>query len=128
MNIIILAAVFAVLFIVKRAFAGAVVTPEEAARRLAAGAAVLIDVREPAEWTGGVVKGALLLPLGDLRGGRKLWKPALEANRDKELILYCASGIRSGMAARILAAEKFKTVNAGGFASWKQTGQPVVTP
>ena len=42
------------------------VSPDEAAPRVRAGDAVLIDVREPDEWSGGVAKGAALLPLSDL--------------------------------------------------------------
>lgn len=120
--------VFALFFIAKRLLSGTVLSPTEAARRVAAGTAVLVDVREPAEWSGGVVKGALLLPLSDLRGERKHWRPALAANRDQELICYCRSGARSGLAVRILAAEKLKAANAGGFAAWKQAGQPVTAP
>jgi rhodanese-related sulfurtransferase len=89
---------------------------------------VLIDVREPSEWAGGVVKGALLLPLSDLRGERSQWRPALAAHADKELILYCRSGNRSGIAANILAEEKLRVTNAGAFSAWKAAGQPVVVP
>jgi rhodanese-related sulfurtransferase len=85
-------------------------------------------VREPGEWRDGVVTGALLLPLSDLRGERAKWRPVLDANRDKELILYCRSGNRSGQAVRILAEEKLKATNAGGFSAWKSAGQPVRTP
>lgn len=112
----------------RRLLAGDVMNPEEAARRVAAGDAILIDVREPDEWRDGVVEGALLLPLGDLRGGRVTWTPILKANKDKELILYCRSGNRSGVAARMLSSEGFRTANAGGFSAWKSAGQPVVTP
>jgi rhodanese-related sulfurtransferase len=125
---LIAALVFVVLFIGQRLLAGDVISPEEAARRVAAGTAILIDVREPGEWRDGVVTGALLLPLSDLRGERAKWKPVLAANRDKELILYCRSGNRSGQAVRILAGEKLKATNAGGFSAWKSAGQPVRTP
>ncbi|MCS6243558.1 MAG: rhodanese-like domain-containing protein [Opitutus sp.] len=125
---LLIALVIVVFFFVQRALVGPILTPEEAARRVAAGTAVLIDVREPAEWRDGVVKGALLLPLSDLQGDRLQWKPVLAANADKELILYCRSGNRSGIAVRLLAGEKFKTANAGGFSAWKAAGQPVVIP
>jgi rhodanese-related sulfurtransferase len=125
---LIAALVFVVLFIGQRLLAGDVISPEEAARRIAAGTAILIDVREPGEWRDGVVTGALLLPLSDLRGERAKWRPVLDANRDKELILYCRSGNRSGQAVRILAEEKLKATNAGGFSAWKSAGQPVRTP
>ncbi len=123
-----LAAVVALLGPVQRLFAGDIITPEEASRRVATSEAILIDVREPEEWTGGVVAGALLLPLSDLRGDRKLWKPVLEANRNTELIIYCRSGNRSAQAIAILEKEKFKATNAGGFPAWKSAGQAVTTP
>lgn len=126
--VLIAAAVFTVLFVGQRLLAGDVISPEEAARRVAAGTAILIDVREPAEWRDGVVTGALLLPLSDLSGERAKWKPVLDANRDKELILYCRSGNRSGQAVRILTGEKLKATNAGGFSSWKAAGKPTTKP
>ena len=125
---LLLGLVFAVLFFVQRMLAGPTLKPEEAARRIAAGTAILIDVREADEWRDGVVKGALLLPLSDLQGARTQWKPVLAADAGKELILYCRSGHRAGVAARLLAGEKFKTANAGGFAAWKAAGQPVQMP
>jgi len=85
----------------------------------------LIDVREPGEWAGGVAEPALLCSLSDLRGPRAQWKSVLEANRDKELILYCASGARSGLAAGILRKEGFNAVNGGGFGGWRGAGLPV---
>ncbi len=100
-------------------------TPADAAARVAAGTAVLVDVREPAEWDStGVVASAHLLPLSDLRGARTQWKAFLDGNRDKELILYCRSGNRSGQAATILAAEGFRVANAGGLREWIAAGQP----
>jgi rhodanese-related sulfurtransferase len=110
-----------------QAFAAEVssLTPADAAARVAAGTAVLVDVRETAEWNEtGVVATAHLLALSDLRGPRAQWKTFLEANRGKELILYCRSGNRSGQAAQILAAEGFHVANAGGLKDWVAAGQP----
>ena len=117
--------IVAVFFIVRYAMAGPSISPAEAAARVAAGTAVLIDVREPGEWAGGVAEPALLCSLSDLRGARTQWKSVLEANRDKELILYCASGARSGIAAGMLRKEGFKAVNCGGFGGWRGAGLPV---
>lgn len=100
--------------------------PEEAAARVESGEAVLIDVREPEEWEEtGVVATAHLLPLSDLRGPREQWRAFLERHRDKELILYCRSGNRSGQAAAILAEEGFRVANAGGLKDWIAAGQAV---
>ena len=125
---LVLAVVFAVLFLAQRLLAGDILKPDEAARRVAAGTTILIDVRDPGEWRDGVGKGALLLPLSDLRGARTTWAPILKSYQDKELILYCRSGNRSGIAARLLSSDGFRTANAGGFSSWKSAGQPVVSP
>lgn len=111
-----------------RAADNAMLTPDEAAKRVAAGTAVLVDCREPAEWASGVVASATLLPLSDLRGDRKAWAPFLEANKGKEIILYCRSGARAGQAAALLAAEGKPAANSGGFAAWEAAGHPVRTP
>lgn len=106
------------------------VPPAEAARRIAAGKAVLIDVREPREWDAGVAASAYLLPLSDLRGDRLKWRHVLESAKaeGKEVLLYCRTGNRSGQAARILAAEGFTVGNVGGFGDWAQAGLPTRTP
>jgi len=104
------------------------VAPAEAAQLVAEGKAVLVDVREPDEWADGVAAPAELLALSDLTGPRQVWKPFLEKNRDQELILYCRSGGRSGRAAQLLAAEGFRTANAGGFSDWARAGLPVRKP
>lgn len=105
-----------------------VMSPKEAAAAVETGIAVLVDVREPAEWNGGVARTAVLLSLSDLRGPRKHWKPFLGKNRSKRILLYCQSGMRSGMAASILKAEGFDTANMGTFSSWQASGLPVRIP
>lgn len=98
--------------------------PAEAAQRVAAGNAVLVDVREPDEWAEtGFVVGAATLALSDLRGERREWTSFLIAHRNREIILYCRSGNRSGQAARLLAAEGFRVANAGGLRDWVTAGQ-----
>ena len=100
-------------------------SPAEAAARVERGEAILVDVREPAEWAQtGVVSSAFTLPLSDLRGDRRAWAAFLETHRDQALILYCRSGNRSGQAAEILAAEGFRVANAGGLRDWTAAGQP----
>jgi rhodanese-related sulfurtransferase len=114
--------------VVKRAMAGPSISAAKADERVKAATAVLIDVRDPDEWAEGVAAPALLCSLSDLRGPRVQWKAVLEANKDKELILYCASGGRSGAAASILRKEGFNAVNAGGFVDWTSAGLPIRQP
>lgn len=74
----------------------------------------LIDVREPHEFQGGHITGAVNIPLSRL--GEK-WS---SIPRDKELFLYCQSGMRSKRAAAILMRKGLGPVShlRGGFSSW----------
>jgi rhodanese-related sulfurtransferase len=102
--------------------------PAECSARVSSGTALLIDVREPNEWTSGVAQGAALLPMSDLNGSRALWEPFLEKAAGRELLVYCAVGGRAGIVAKLLASEGFAVANAGGFPEWTSAGWPVVTP
>lgn len=105
------------------------VSPEEASRRVAAGEAILIDVREPDEWAeSGVAAPAELLPMSDFNGEQKLWKPFLEKHAGKPLVLYCRSGNRSGKVAAALEAQGVTASNAGAFKDWEAAGLPVRKP
>lgn len=101
------------------------VDPAEAAR-LTADGALLIDVREPAEWKEtGVAQPALLLPMSDFNGAQTEWKAILDGAKDQTLVLYCRSGNRSGRIAAVLAERGYKVVNAGAFKDWQAAGLPV---
>ncbi len=127
-TVILIVVAFAVVLLVRRLFAAPVLGPREADQRVAAGTAVLIDVREPSEWASGVAAPAVLLSLSDLAGARAKWKPFIEQNREKELIVYCRSGNRSGIAAGILRREGLKVANVGGFSAWQNAGLATRTP
>lgn len=104
------------------------VAPLEAAQLVRQKKAVLVDVREPAEWAGGVAQKAVLLSFDDLTSARLQWQPFLKQVGDREIILYCRSGSRSGVAARILSAEGFRAANAGSLRAWHRAGLPVCKP
>ncbi|GAA4837262.1 hypothetical protein GCM10023201_27860 [Actinomycetospora corticicola] len=94
------------------------VDPDEARRRLAAGEAVLVDVREPDEWETGHAPDSLHRPLGDL-------DPAEFAGRT--VITTCRGGGRGGRAAEQLAAAGVDATNlAGGLRAWSEQGGPLV--
>ena len=102
------------------------VSPQEAAKLVAEGKAVLVDVREAPEWkASGVAAPATLLPKSDLDGDQKQWKPFLEQNKGKQILLYCASGGRSKTVAAALAEKGLRTANVGGFRDWSRAGLPV---
>lgn len=102
------------------------IAPKEAAQLVADGKAVLVDVREASEWQEtGVATPAVLLAKSDFDGAQKEWKPFLEKNAGKEIILYCRSGKRAGVVGAALAEKGLKVANAGGMKDWAEAGLPV---
>jgi phage shock protein E len=72
-------------------------------KAVADGKAVLVDVREKAEWDDGHLKDARLLPLSVLQAGAKAEDVAKVAPKDKIVYLHCAAGGRCLKAAAALA-------------------------
>jgi len=104
------------------------ISPADCKSRIRSGEALLVDVREPGEWASGVAESARLLPLSDLTGKRREWSSMLSEARNREILLYCAAGSRSGMAAKILTAEGFNAANTGGIGAWEACGWPIRKP
>ena len=77
--------------------------------------AVIVDVRSPSEFQSGHVDGSINIPLQDISN------KAGSLDNQKTILLCCASGSRSGMAASILRAKGFKNVvNAGPWSNLQQ--------
>ncbi|WP_235969441.1 rhodanese-like domain-containing protein [Anaeromyxobacter diazotrophicus] len=92
----------------RRALGGRRLSPDDIRQRIAAGA-VVVDVRSPDEFRGGAYPGALNIPLHELSGRLG------EIPRQRPVVLYCASGARSGVAAMLLRRAGYaEVVNAGG--------------
>lgn len=103
------------------------IAPADAAKLVAEGKAVLVDVREPNEWAEtGVAAPAVLLPKSEFDEGRAGdWKDFLAKVGDKEIITYCRSGKRADVVAAALAKEGHPVANAGGFKEWQDAKLPV---
>src|SRR5690606_27140094 len=79
--------------------------------------AFLVDVRTPAEFSAGSVKGAVNIPLD--RVPRQLSK----FKNKKSIVVFCRSGSRSGQAKSILENNGFQNVINGG--TWQNVNQAV---
>ncbi len=81
----------------------------------------LVDVRESSEWDEGHLPGAVHVPRGFLESRIEAAVP----DRQRPVILYCAGGVRSALAARQLAELGYSDVvsMAGGFQQWKSEGR-----
>jgi molybdopterin/thiamine biosynthesis adenylyltransferase/rhodanese-related sulfurtransferase len=98
-----------------------------AVREQLSNGAVVVDVREPEEWSAGHVPGAVHVPKSYLESRFEGAVP----DRGQHVILYCASGNRSAWAARTLLDDLgYRHVESmtGGFTLWKDRGYDVETP
>jgi len=95
------------------------ITAEELKQRMDNGEALnIVDVREPHEHTEFNI-GGILIPLGDVRA---MQIDEIEDLKDKEVIVYCKSGNRSGQAAMLLETMGFSNVVnlQGGMMRWRE--------
>ena len=105
-------------------------TPAEVKEELAKGNATLIDIREAEELkVNGRIEGSILAPRGMLEFYADETTPyhKPEFDRSKKLILQCASGGRSALAAVALKQMGYTDVCHldGGIKAWKEAGLPV---
>jgi molybdopterin/thiamine biosynthesis adenylyltransferase/rhodanese-related sulfurtransferase len=84
----------------------------------------LIDVREPAEWEIVRIPGARLVPKGDILSGAAL----AGLPQDRQIVLYCKTGIRSAEALAAIKAAGFKDAVhvQGGVTSWVKQIDPAL--
>jgi hydroxyacylglutathione hydrolase len=93
------------------------------AESLKHGGVTLIDVRNDNEWTAAHIAGARHVPLGHLA------ERAAEIPRGKPVVLQCAGGTRSSIAASILRSRGIdQVINlVGGLNGWIKEGLPTET-
>lgn len=84
----------------------------------------VLDVRTPEEFVTGHVPGAVNIPYDQVAAR------LAEVPKDKDVVLYCRSGRRAGMAAEVLAANGYTRLKhlEGDVAAWIEKGRPVETP
>ncbi len=93
-------------------------SPREAIE-LRDGSTVFLDVREPREWNLFRIPGAVHLPLGALPE-----RVGASVPRDARVIVYCARGNRSALAAEVLQEMGYENVSSlsTGVTGWMEAG------
>ena len=82
--------------------------------------ATLVDIREGWEWAQGRAAGARHMPLGQIAVGMK------RIPADRPVLLICASGNRSKMAAKFLQERGFDAKSVrGGTSAWARANLPL---
>lgn len=86
----------------------------------------IVDVREKEEYRAGHVPGAISIP----RGFLELQIEGRVSDRAARLVVYCAAGVRSALAAATLAELGYANVESvqPGFVRWKDLGYPIEAP
>lgn len=93
---------------------------------------MILDIREESEYAAGHIENAVLVPRGTLEGAAdphyKHRHYELCQARERPIVLYCATGGRSAMAAATLKAMGFEQVYnlLGGFELWEADDNPVI--
>jgi rhodanese-related sulfurtransferase len=105
-------------------------TVDDVVAELAAGDPLVVDIREPAEQEqNGTIPGAISAPRGMLEFYADPTSPyhLAELDPSRRVILHCAAGGRSALAADTLQQMGYTDVAHldGGFTAWKQAGRPV---
>ncbi|HXJ08724.1 MAG TPA: rhodanese-like domain-containing protein [Burkholderiales bacterium] len=106
--------------LLRRSTGGPSVSAAQATQLINRDDALIVDVREPAEYQAGHILGAKNTPL------ERLGETELK-RKDKPVIVYCESGERAPKAAAILRKRGYDRVLSlqGGLGAWKQAGLPV---
>ncbi|MEE8390686.1 MAG: molybdopterin-synthase adenylyltransferase MoeB [Anaerolineae bacterium] len=103
------------------------VTSHDVQYRLDAGEEMtIVDIRERDEFAQGHLPGAVFIP----RGFLELQIEQVQYDRSKPIVLYCAGGVRSALAARNLNEMGYENIQSliGGFDGWKNAGLPFQVP
>lgn len=99
---------------------------KDAATMIAGGKALVVDVRDGTEvQSSGKIKGAINVSRGMLEFRADPESPYYDKafDRDRTVILYCASGGRSALAGKVLQELGYRDVrNLGGFKEWADSG------
>lgn len=98
------------------------VSPREAAEMRRQPDVIFLDVREPYEWNLGHVPGAIHIPRGTLESNVEPRVP-----REATVVVYCAAGNRSALAADTMQQMGYGDVAsmAGGWRDWVGAGGDV---
>jgi sulfur-carrier protein adenylyltransferase/sulfurtransferase len=103
------------------------IDPSAVSEVLGSDGVVIVDVRESDEWDAGHIPGAKFVTRGHLESRIEGAAP----NRSDRVILYCASGNRSALAAKTLREQLgYEHVESmtGGYTLWKDRGYAVEVP
>jgi rhodanese-related sulfurtransferase len=94
------------------------ISAAEAKEKIDSGGVQVIDVRTPAEYSGGHVPGAINIPHMSVIGRKA------ELATDKELVFICEVGQRSALACEFAAAVGFRDLYnvEGGTIAWARAG------
>jgi rhodanese-related sulfurtransferase len=99
------------------------VSPTEAVLLMSRNKALVLDVRDPAEFASGHIQGAKNIPVAELASRLK----EIEKFKDKTILVHCQRGMRAKTACSILRAQQFSQLHnlQGGLDTWVEAKMPL---
>ncbi|MBQ62664.1 MAG: sulfurtransferase [Gammaproteobacteria bacterium] len=103
---------------------GAAITPTSLVTLVNREGAVIVDIRDGKEFSGGHIAGAVSMPFSSFDSR----VDELESFRDKPVVIVCKMGQHAGTIGRRLKAKGYENVRrlAGGMGEWTASNLPVV--
>ncbi len=103
---------------------GASLSPQQLINLINQKGAVVVDLRDKADFDAGHIVDAINIPHAKLAGQVQ----QLDAYREKPLVLVCKIGQHSGATGKLLAAEGFTEVSrlGGGMSEWQNSQLPLI--
>lgn len=111
----------------KDARKGEHISAKDAFEAVKSGQAILVDVREEGELRQrGLAESAEWLATSEIEARSPKWQEFVaRLPKDKQIIVYCAAGVRAGRFAEELLESGYHATNMGGFDDWLSAGLPV---
>ncbi|CAB1055406.1 hypothetical protein D1BOALGB6SA_139 [Olavius sp. associated proteobacterium Delta 1] len=99
------------------------VSSREAADLIQTEQPIILDVRTPGEYKRGHLNNSVLIPVQEIQNRYR----ELGTNKDREILIYCATGNRSTVASKILIDSGFKHIvnMRGGIYDWSKKNYPI---
>ncbi|MCZ7355541.1 MAG: rhodanese-like domain-containing protein [Candidatus Methanoperedens sp.] len=104
------------------------ISVQQAKAMIDGGGVFILDVRTQEEYDAGHINGSVRIPVQDIKVKEELDKELTKIPRDRKILVYCRTGIRSAQASEVLVNNGFTEVYSmkGGITDWTGAGYEVI--
>jgi rhodanese-related sulfurtransferase len=104
------------------------ISVQQAKEMIDSGGVFILDVRTQEEYDAGHINGSVRIPVQDIKVKEELDKELTKIPRDRKILVYCRTGVRSAQASQVLVNNGFTEVYSmkGGITDWTKAGYEVI--